>query len=407
MAKPQKESNGKDEGSGKVLRVLLWTGIIVAIIIFIVFIILILLGPIIGDVFSDIVNSMEMPGFTPEVSHVTATAIYPYPSDTPISSSVTQTATLTPAACEPPPGWVPYTLQSGDILSSLAQQLGITVDQLQEANCLGSTTIFIGQTLYVPAVPALPLTDITIDVGNAKLGEVEISYPLRLSPKSSNTVSLSISRPAEIAASDPIQFVIVEINEDTINTIPPIHGDLFSDKATILVDELMKAELSAEAFEVTPLFPVIQAVDLDNVGIITNWAWSIIAPESEGVHVLNFSVYVDEETDTPSWFGAYQVEVLTPTAIPSPTHTPSPTLTTLQKVGENLISESTKLLLELIALIGTISAGIFGIIRTHLKRQDEIADLKKKLETATKKEKQELNEKITKLESIKWWQFWK
>jgi hypothetical protein len=216
-----------------------------------------------------------------------------------------------------------------------------------------------------------------------------------------------------LASSNPADFLIVEIDEHAVNTIPPIHGDLFSDKITILVDEMMKAKLSAQAFEINPHFPAIQTVDLETIGKATNWAWSIIAPDSEGVHVLNFSVYVDEDHDTPSWFGAYQIEVLAPTPIPSDTpkptltNTPSPTLTTLQKIEENLINESSKLLLELITLIGSISAGIFGIIRTHLKRQDEIKELKTKIKSAKEEEKQELNGKITKLESIKWWQFWK
>lgn len=60
------------------------------------------------------------------------------------------------AQCGPPPGWVFYTIRSGDTLFDLARRLGVTVPQLQFANCLGnSTMIRAGYKLYVPFIPVV------------------------------------------------------------------------------------------------------------------------------------------------------------------------------------------------------------------------------------------------------------
>ncbi len=62
--------------------------------------------------------------------------------------------TPTPTSCLPPPGWVYYTVQSGDTLYHLALEFGVTIRQLQNANCMGdSDRIRAGQQLYVPNVP--------------------------------------------------------------------------------------------------------------------------------------------------------------------------------------------------------------------------------------------------------------
>lgn len=56
--------------------------------------------------------------------------------------------------CGPPRGWVIYTVQPGDTLYSLAQELNVSVYQLQAANCMiGQTSIRAGQNLYVPRLP--------------------------------------------------------------------------------------------------------------------------------------------------------------------------------------------------------------------------------------------------------------
>ena len=55
-------------------------------------------------------------------------------------------------SCGPPPGWGIYIVQVGDTLSSIAASQGISISQLQNANCLTSAAVYVGQRLYVPYV---------------------------------------------------------------------------------------------------------------------------------------------------------------------------------------------------------------------------------------------------------------
>jgi LysM repeat protein len=59
--------------------------------------------------------------------------------------------TRTSLSCGAPSGWRPYTVQAGETLYRISLAYGITVQQLQNANCMGSSTfIRAGQLLYVP-----------------------------------------------------------------------------------------------------------------------------------------------------------------------------------------------------------------------------------------------------------------
>jgi LysM repeat protein len=65
----------------------------------------------------------------------------------------TNTQVFTQVQCSPPPGWVLYTIRLGDTLYSLARYFGVTVYDLQIANCLTGILIIAGETLYVPNLP--------------------------------------------------------------------------------------------------------------------------------------------------------------------------------------------------------------------------------------------------------------
>jgi len=58
-----------------------------------------------------------------------------------------------PTTCPPPTGWVAITVQPGDILATLAAEYQITSAQLSIANCLFSNTLPTGSIIYVPPVP--------------------------------------------------------------------------------------------------------------------------------------------------------------------------------------------------------------------------------------------------------------
>ncbi|MBI5933385.1 MAG: LysM peptidoglycan-binding domain-containing protein [Chloroflexi bacterium] len=73
-----------------------------------------------------------------------------------ISVPIQPTATYYPCGVVPF-GWIQYTVQPGDNLYQISLRYGVTVAQLDTANCLrGSTNIFAGQRLWVPNVPIIP-----------------------------------------------------------------------------------------------------------------------------------------------------------------------------------------------------------------------------------------------------------
>lgn len=56
---------------------------------------------------------------------------------------------------EPPERWARYIVQAGDTLSALAVASGATLDAVMSANCLqAGAVIVVGQTLYLPHIPA-------------------------------------------------------------------------------------------------------------------------------------------------------------------------------------------------------------------------------------------------------------
>ncbi len=78
-----------------------------------------------------------------------------------------ETATFTPTttttnestSCGPPPNWVLYTVQSEDTLFELSIIFGVSIADLQEANCMGNSTLIkTGQQIYVPFILAITPT---------------------------------------------------------------------------------------------------------------------------------------------------------------------------------------------------------------------------------------------------------
>ncbi len=93
----------------------------------------------------------------------------PTPTSIPtISSSPTDTLelpkiptiTATPA-CEMPEGWVTYIVQQGEVLFTLAFNVGMTSEAVAEANCLSSNILSIGQEIWLPSFPVTATPDAT------------------------------------------------------------------------------------------------------------------------------------------------------------------------------------------------------------------------------------------------------
>ena len=84
---------------------------------------------------------------------------------TPTKTALTQLPIRTTASCGSPNTWVVYIVQPGDSLFHISQVYGVTVAELQRANCLGSsTTLHTGQILYVPPWAPIAPTPTTIFV---------------------------------------------------------------------------------------------------------------------------------------------------------------------------------------------------------------------------------------------------
>jgi len=77
---------------------------------------------------------------------VFATEIITMPSESPSPPPL-------PISCQPPVGWIPISVQSGDNLISLALRYKSTPNEISIANCLFSTDLPAGFILYVPPLP--------------------------------------------------------------------------------------------------------------------------------------------------------------------------------------------------------------------------------------------------------------
>ena len=63
----------------------------------------------------------------------------------------TETATVLAEGCGPPAGWLAYTLQAGDDLVAIARNLGISLPDIQQANCnLDLLQLVAGDVIFLP-----------------------------------------------------------------------------------------------------------------------------------------------------------------------------------------------------------------------------------------------------------------
>ena len=87
----------------------------------------------------------------PPTATQTATSTWtPTPTQAPVLPS-----TPLPTHCPPPPAnWVLYLVRPGDTLYHLSAVFGVSVQQLQAANCMGrSVNLVAGKYIYVPFLP--------------------------------------------------------------------------------------------------------------------------------------------------------------------------------------------------------------------------------------------------------------
>ncbi len=138
------------------------------------------------------------------------------------------------------------------------------------------------------------------------LGSLAVDYPQRLTPMSSDTVVVAISSPRLLASADPQTAIRIEVSEDA----PTVLGKVKRFETIILIQERLRVVLTAPTLSIEPLYPDIQIVTLGQANPATIWAWSIIAPETPGLHTMNLRVYVPDKGETPVWVGVFQIEIV-------------------------------------------------------------------------------------------------
>lgn len=103
-------------------------------------------------------GEVETPTQQPSQTAVPLTPTEISPTETPTTTGTsTETPTLEPteSSCVPSPpfGWVRYTIQANDSLSSMSQATGTTVARIQEVNCLDTILLSVGQQIWLPSSP--------------------------------------------------------------------------------------------------------------------------------------------------------------------------------------------------------------------------------------------------------------
>lgn len=124
-------------------------------------------------------------------------------------------ATVTAVACGPFAGWVrAYVVQPGDNLFRVGLSYGVTVTQLQRANCMGSsTTIFAGQRLWVPNVPTRT-PGVTVIPNSPTVTQSNTSQPVP-------TTEVPTLEPPTATASAPPSQTQLPPTPTASNTSPP------------------------------------------------------------------------------------------------------------------------------------------------------------------------------------------
>ena len=220
------------------------------------------------------------------------------------------------------------------------------------------------------------------DEAAESVGELELEYPARMSPGSSDIVRLSIQIPEALVSLSPMSVERVAPPEGASGPI----GAVASDRATVLLGPEMRVELSSPTFGVAAESPAVQRVALERIAEPTFWVWSLVAPERPGSHVLTLKLYLGAEATQPSWLRAYTVAVIAPsptatpvvptetpepTAVPTeePTPTPVPTPTLSERVKEGMVENAAEIIISIVSLLLSGLAWLVGASWRWRKRK--------------------------------------
>lgn len=158
----------------------------------------------------------------------------PSPTATPtLFPSATFTMTPTIYVCGAPPGWVQVLIRRGDTLVSLSALTGVSVEELQKANCMGnSVEISPGDYLFLPFYPyptlwpsrtPWPTRTATRNVPTPTVVQYPTFTPIQIPPSATN-IPQPTAVPTVPVSTQPFPTVIFETQVPTVypsNTAPP------------------------------------------------------------------------------------------------------------------------------------------------------------------------------------------
>jgi hypothetical protein len=101
----------------------------------------------------------------------------PRPTNTPTNTPLpTDTPLPPPTACFPRAGWVPYTVLQGDTLFSISRRAGVSLIEMQTANCiLDASAIYAGQVIVVPPGSQVSVTAAAVQPTQPNNGFPDVS----------------------------------------------------------------------------------------------------------------------------------------------------------------------------------------------------------------------------------------
>ncbi len=189
-----------------------------------------------------VTNTVVIPSSTPRAVVIlestssnlfTATSVTPTNKPSPTNTKKVKateetekkTSTSVPVAttfCGAPAGWVLYTVKQGDTLSSLSRVLGVSIAQLQSANCMGSSTqLYTGSSMYVPFYPPVVKTAIPTNTATS-VPPTKTPVPATKTTAPTDTAIPETSTPVPTEVVLPTDTV--EVPEPTATEIVPDAG---------------------------------------------------------------------------------------------------------------------------------------------------------------------------------------
>jgi LysM repeat protein len=100
-------------------------------------------------------TSIDLPTLTPIIVASTNTLEASTPTWTSTAAPPTATQAAPVAVCNPPAGWIPITVSASDTLYTIAERYKTTAEILNASNCLNDTVPAAGSRLYVPPIPTV------------------------------------------------------------------------------------------------------------------------------------------------------------------------------------------------------------------------------------------------------------